>query len=67
MKTVNIPVSIKVIVAIIDLTETLLIPQIPWPEVQPPHIRVPKPTSRPPIIINTNESVILKLAGTFVM
>ena len=37
-------------VAIIDRTENLLIPQTPWPLVQPIPICVPIPTRRPPII-----------------
>tara|TARA_Y100001970_G_C13934632_1_gene700051 strand:+ start:664 stop:816 length:153 start_codon:yes stop_codon:yes gene_type:complete len=46
------PVTIKLIVAIIDLIANLLMPHIPWPDVQPPPMRVPKPTKMPAIITN---------------
>ena len=44
----------------IDRVENLLIPQMPWPEVHPELIRVPKPTKNPAKIINKKELVILK-------
>jgi hypothetical protein len=59
MNTVIIPAKIKVIVAIKDLNEILLIPHIPCPDVHPPLILVPRPTKKPPKIINIKESVIL--------
>ena len=52
------PVKIKVIVAIIDLSENRPIPQMPWPLVQPLLTLVPIPTSRPEKMINGKESVI---------
>ena len=60
MNTIIIAVIINIIVAIIDLIENLLIPQIPWPDVHPPPIFVPKPTKKPPKIINIKEFVISK-------
>ena len=59
----------KVIVAIIDLIENLLIPLIPCPLVQPLLNRVPNPTRIPAIInkiteleidINSNEDEVIK-------
>ena len=37
----------KMAVAVMERAESRAIPQMPWPEVQPPPSRVPKPTSRP--------------------
>ena len=54
-KTVNIPINIKVIVAMIDLIEKRLIPLIPCPLVQPLLNFVPKPTKTPAIINKITE------------
>ena len=55
IKTVSMPTNIKVIVAIIDLRENRLIPQIPCPLVQPLLNLVPKPTNTPPIVSKGKE------------
>src|SRR4029434_4749619 len=47
MYTVAKPAIINVIVATTERTEKRLIPQTPWPLVQPLPSRVPKPTRRP--------------------
>ena len=44
------PEKMKLIVAIKDLSESRLNPDIPCPLVQPEPIRVPKPTKRPATI-----------------
>ena len=49
-------------VATILLTESLLIPQTPCPEVHPLPSFVPKPTKNPPTIIKGIDLVISKLA-----
>jgi hypothetical protein len=51
MNTVKIPIATNVAVATIEFTDSLPIPHIPWPEVQPPPSLVPKPTKKPPGII----------------
>jgi len=48
------------IVAIIDLRDKRLIPQIPWPLVQPLPIFVPMPTKKPAMIIIGSDDVIKK-------
>ena len=48
------------IVAIIDLADKRLMPQIPWPLVQPLPIFVPLPTKTPAVIIPGSEAVIHK-------
>ena len=48
------------IVAVIDLSDKRLIPQIPWPLVQPLPIFVPMPTKRPAVIIIGSDGVIKK-------
>ena len=40
-------VSMKIAVAAIERADSRATPQMPWPEVQPPPSRAPKPTSRP--------------------
>ena len=50
----------KITVAITELIDSLPMPHIPCPDVQPPLSRVPKPTKSPPIMTNGYESVILK-------
>src|ERR1700730_14375265 len=42
--------NMKMAVAVMERPESRAIPQMPWPEVQPPPSRVPKPTSRPAAI-----------------
>jgi len=49
-------------VATILLTDSLLIPQTPCPEVHPLPSFVPKPTKNPPTIIKGIDLVISKLA-----
>ena len=51
---------------IIDLTAKRLIPQIPWPPVQPLPIFVPMPTKKPAVIIIGSEEVIKKGISIFV-
>ena len=58
--TVIIAVIIKITVAVIDLNDKRLMPQIPWPLVQPLPIFVPIPTKKPPIIIIGSDDVIKK-------
>ena len=58
--TVIIAVIIKVIVAIIDLNDKRLMPQIPWPLVQPLPTFVPMPTKKPAIIMIGSDDVIKK-------
>ena len=53
-----IPVKIKVIVAIIDLSENRPIPQMPCPLVQPLLNLVPIPTNSPEKIINGKAKII---------
>ena len=53
------------IVAIIDLTDKRLIPQIPCPLVQPLPIFVPMPTKKPAVIIIGSEEVIKKGISIF--
>ena len=48
------------IVAKIDLRDKRLIPQIPWPLVQPLPIFVPMPTKKPALIIIGSDDVIKK-------
>ena len=48
------------IVAIIDLSDKRLIPQIPCPLVQPLPIFVPMPTKKPALIIIGSDDVIKK-------
>jgi len=45
--TAQTPATIKTSVDVIDLEENLLIPQTPWPLVQPFPSLVPKPTNKP--------------------
>ena len=61
----TIATTMKVPVATSERTETRAMPQTPWPEVQPPPMRVPKPTASPPRIRTGSESliVIAVLAG----
>ena len=49
------------IVAIIDLSDKRLMPQIPWPLVQPLPIFVPTPTKKPAIIMIGSDDVIKKV------
>ncbi len=65
IKTVSMPTIIKVIVAMIDLKENLLIPLIPCPLVQPLLSLVPKPTKTPPAINKINEFEIDILISLF--
>ena len=58
--TVIIAVIIKITVAVIDLNDKRLMPQMPWPLVQPLPIFVPMPTKKPPIIIIGSDDVIKK-------
>lgn len=51
-----IAVNIKMIVATTDRLDKRETPQIPWPLVQPPPIRVPIPTRSPETIVNGSES-----------
>ena len=66
MKTVNIPTTINVIVAIIDLKENLPIPLIPWPLVQPQLILVPIPTNKPATVNKIKEFEIVILIFSLV-
>ena len=61
MNTVIIPVRTKIAVAIIEFTDSLPIPHIPWPEVHPPPSLVPKPTKKPPEMISRYELVFQML------
>ena len=54
------------IVAIIDLADKRLMPQIPRPLVQPLPIFVPMPTKKPAIIMIGSEEVIKKGISIFV-
>ena len=63
---VIIAVIIKMIVAIIDLIDKRLMPQIPWPLVQPLPIFVPMPTKKPAIIMIGSDYVIKKWMLFFV-
>ena len=54
------------IVAIIDLGDKRLIPQIPWQLVQPLPIFVPMPTKKPAIIMIGSDDVIKKGMSFFV-
>ena len=54
-------------VAIIDLGDKRLIPQIPWPLVQPLPIFVPMPTKKPALIIIGRDDVIKKGMLFFVL
>ena len=65
MNTVIIPVRTKIVVAIIEFTDSLPIPHIPWPEVHPPPSLVPKPTKKPPEMISRYELVISNAIGLF--
>ena len=65
MNTVIIPVRTKIAVAIIEFTDSLPIPHIPWPEVHPPPSLVPKPTKKPPAMISRYELVISNAIGLF--
>src|SRR3984893_17731716 len=49
----------KITVATMERLDRRAIPQMPWPEVQPPPSLVPKPTSRPAPVIT------VQLAGSF--
>ena len=48
------------IVAVIDLSDKRLMPQIPWPLVQPFPIFVTMPTKKPAIIMIGSDDVIKK-------
>ncbi len=48
----------KMIVAAIERTESRAKPQTPCPEVQPLPMRLPKPTSNPPIVTSARLDVI---------
>lgn len=52
----------KTAVAIIERFDSLLIPQMPCPLVQPDPSRVPKPTSNP-ARISTNELALISISG----
>ncbi|KJG90796.1 Uncharacterised protein [Acinetobacter baumannii] len=56
------PANIKTAVAIIERFDSLLIPQMPCPLVQPDPSRVPKPTSNP-ARISTNELALISISG----
>ena len=49
MNTVTAAAMINSPVAVLDRIDRRAIPQTPWPLVQPPPKRVPKPTYRPAI------------------
>ena len=57
--TVTTAVTMKTMVAAIERVDSRPIPQMPWPEVQPPPSRVPKPTSSPAA------AMTVQLAGSF--
>jgi hypothetical protein len=42
-----IAAAMKMAVAVIERADNRATPQMPWPEVQPPPSRAPKPTSSP--------------------
>ena len=50
----------NVTTAIKERVENLEIPQIPWPLVHPLPSRDPKPTSRPAMISNQGEALMIK-------
>src|SRR4051812_26474592 len=51
-----IAIAMKIAVAVIERGEIRAMPQMPWPDVQPPPSRVPKPTSRPAAMMTTQLS-----------
>ena len=51
--TTTIAMNMKMVVAVMERAESRAIPQMPWPEVQPPPSRLPKPTRRPAAMIMT--------------
>jgi len=53
MATTTIAVPMKISVATIERGDNRAMPHTPWPEVQPPPRRVPKPTRSPAPAITT--------------
>ena len=54
------PDAMKVIVAAIERGDSRPMPHTPWPLVQPPAWRVPKPTSSPAIIVSSQPASLGK-------
>ena len=57
MATTTTALAMKIAVATIDRAESRATPHTPWPEVQPPPSRAPKPTRSPA------NAIITQLAG----